>query len=86
MVRIAGQESSSSGYGGGGGGQSNVARRRSLESGMKETGTRTKVVLRHLPPSLSAAAFHDQIAAKYAGAFTWCSFHPGKTRCPSASL
>lgn len=68
--------------------QGSNARRRSLESAMKETQARTKVVLRHLPPTLSNAAFQEQIAAKFAGSYTLCSFHPGKTRfaiCPSPS-
>lgn len=60
--------------------QGSNARRRSLESAMKETQARTKVVLRHLPPTLSNAAFQEQIAAKFAGSYTLCSFHPGKTR------
>lgn len=56
------------------------ARRRSLETAMKEQQARTKVVVRNLPPSLAGAVFHDQIAHKYAGALTLCSFHHGKTR------
>jgi regulator of nonsense transcripts 3 len=36
-------------------------------------------VVRNLPPSLAGAVFHDQIAHKYAGALTLCSFHLGKT-------
>jgi hypothetical protein len=60
--------------------QGSSARRRSLESAMKETQARTKVVLRHLPPSLSSSALHDQIVSKYAGTITWFAFHPGKSR------
>ncbi|KAH8969993.1 hypothetical protein BDL97_02G062600 [Sphagnum fallax] len=59
--------------------QGSSARRRSLESAMKETQARTKVVLRHLPPSLSSSALHDQIVSKYAGTITWFAFHPGKS-------
>ena len=66
--------------------QGSNARRRSLESAMKETQARTKVVLRHLPPTLSNAAFQEQIAAKFAGSYTLCSFHPGKTRCAISSF
>ncbi len=63
--------------------QGSSARRRSLESAMKETQARTKVVLRHLPPSLSSSALHDQIVSKYAGTITWFAFHPGKSRWAS---
>ncbi|XP_024390724.1 uncharacterized protein [Physcomitrium patens] len=55
------------------------ARRRSLETVMKEQQARTKVSVRHLPPSLAWAVFQDQIAVKYAGTYTWWSYHPGKS-------
>ncbi|CAM6129447.1 unnamed protein product [Calypogeia fissa] len=63
-----------SGGGGGGGG----VRRRSLESPMKESQARTKVVLRHLPPSISEAVLLEHIDSKFAGCYTWFSFRPGK--------
>jgi len=72
MVRMAQQEWQQQGAGN--------ARRRSLETAMKEQQARTKVVVRQLPPSLAGAVFQDQIAAKYAGVYAWCSFHPGKSR------
>lgn len=70
MVRMAQQEWQPQGG----------ARRRSLETAMKEQQARTKVAVRHLPPSLLGAVFQDQIAAKYAGTYIWCSYHPGKSR------
>ncbi|XP_024373687.1 uncharacterized protein [Physcomitrium patens] len=70
MVRMAQQEWQQQG--------ASNARRRSLETAMKEQQARTKVAVRHLPPSLSEAVFQDQIAGKYAGAYTWWSYHPGK--------
>ncbi len=60
--------------------QGSSARRRSLESAMKESQARTKVVLRHLPPSLTSSVLHEQILSKYAGTINWFAFHPGKSR------
>jgi regulator of nonsense transcripts 3 len=47
---------------------------------MKESQARTKVVLRHLPPSLTSSVLHEQILSKYAGTINWFAFHPGKSR------
>ncbi|KAL3701267.1 hypothetical protein R1sor_019289 [Riccia sorocarpa] len=58
--------------------QSSGVRRRSLESTMKEPPARTKVVLRHLPPSLPQAVLLDAIQSKYAERYTWFNFHQGK--------
>ena len=48
--------------------------------GMKGALDRTKVVLRHLPPSISEAALLSQIDAAFAGRYNWLSFRPGKIR------
>lgn len=45
---------------------------------MKDPGDRTKVVLRHLPPTLSQAALKDQIDARFAGRYNWFSFRVGR--------
>lgn len=45
---------------------------------MKDPGDRTKVVLRHLPPTLSQAALKDQIDVRFAGRYNWFSFRPGR--------
>lgn len=45
---------------------------------MKVPGDRTKVVLRHLPPTLSQAALKDQIDVRFAGRYNWFSFRPGR--------
>ncbi|BAT86718.1 Regulator of nonsense transcripts [Vigna angularis] len=45
---------------------------------MKGALDRTKVVLRHLPPSLSEAALLAQIDAAFADRYNWFSFRPGK--------
>ncbi|KAG4385796.1 hypothetical protein GLYMA_12G165900v4 [Glycine max] len=45
---------------------------------MKGALDRTKVVLRHLPPSISEAALLSQIDAAFAGRYNWLSFRPGK--------
>ncbi|KAK7412005.1 hypothetical protein VNO78_03450 [Psophocarpus tetragonolobus] len=45
---------------------------------MKGALDRTKVVLRHLPPSISEAALLAQIDASFAGRYSWFSFRPGK--------
>ncbi|XP_054777825.1 regulator of nonsense transcripts UPF3-like isoform X2 [Prosopis cineraria] len=46
---------------------------------MKGALDRTKVVLRHLPPTISMAALLDQIDGSFAGRYNWVSFRPGKT-------
>lgn len=45
---------------------------------MKVPGDRTKVVLRHLPPTLSQAALKDQIDVRFGGRYNWFSFRPGR--------
>lgn len=40
---------------------------------------RTKVVIRHLPPTLTQSAFFDQIDARFSGRYNWLSFRPGKS-------
>ena len=45
---------------------------------MKGALDRTKVVLRHLPPTISEAALLDQIDGTFAGRYNWFSFRPGK--------
>ncbi|KAK7331567.1 hypothetical protein VNO80_28303 [Phaseolus coccineus] len=45
---------------------------------MKGSLDRTKVVLRHLPPSLSEAALLAQIDSAFADRYNWLSFRPGK--------
>ncbi|KAK7328336.1 hypothetical protein VNO77_22440 [Canavalia gladiata] len=45
---------------------------------MKSALDRTKVVLRHLPPSISEAALLSQIDAVFAGRYNWLTFRPGK--------
>lgn len=47
---------------------------------MKGALDRTKVVLRHLPPSLSEASLLSQIDASFSGRYNWLSFRPGKIR------
>lgn len=46
--------------------------------GMKGSLDRTKVVLRHLPPSLSEAALLAQIDSAFADRYNWLSFRPAK--------
>ncbi|GAB4846798.1 hypothetical protein Ancab_025805 [Ancistrocladus abbreviatus] len=46
---------------------------------MKGLLDRTKVVIRHLPPSISEATLTDQIDPKFAGRYNWVSFRPGKS-------
>ncbi|XP_024021395.1 regulator of nonsense transcripts UPF3 isoform X1 [Morus notabilis] len=41
---------------------------------------RTKVVLRHLPPTISKAALLERIDSVFAGRYSWLSFRPGKNR------
>ncbi|PON48750.1 NB-ARC domain containing protein [Parasponia andersonii] len=49
---------------------------------MKMNMDRTKVVLRHLPPSISKASLLHQIDSFFAGRYNWLSFRPG-TGSPS---
>ncbi|KAG4160432.1 hypothetical protein ERO13_D02G237100v2 [Gossypium hirsutum] len=45
---------------------------------MKRTLDRTKVVLRHLPPSITEAMLIEQVDSAFAGRYNWFSFRPGK--------
>lgn len=45
---------------------------------MKDRSERTKVVLRHLPPSLTEAALVEQIDGKFSGKYNWFCFRQGK--------
>ncbi|XP_008786472.2 regulator of nonsense transcripts UPF3-like [Phoenix dactylifera] len=45
---------------------------------MKDSFDRTKVVLRHLPPSISQSALMEQIDGRFAGRYDWACFRPGK--------
>nr|XP_010930556.1 regulator of nonsense transcripts UPF3 isoform X1 [Elaeis guineensis] len=45
---------------------------------MKDPFDRTKVVLRHLPPSISQSALMEQIDGRFAGRYDWACFRPGK--------
>ncbi|MBA0614377.1 hypothetical protein Godav_014681 [Gossypium davidsonii] len=47
---------------------------------MKRTLDRTKVVLRHLPPSITEAMLIEQVDSAFAGRYNWFSFRPGKNR------
>ena len=49
-------------------------------SHMKDPFDRTKVVLRHLPPSISQSALMEQIDGRFAGRYDWACFRPGKAR------
>ncbi|XP_062083705.1 regulator of nonsense transcripts UPF3-like [Humulus lupulus] len=46
---------------------------------MKGLLDRTKVVLRHLPPSISKAALVDQVDSVFAGRYNWVSFRPANS-------
>ncbi|XP_052205336.1 regulator of nonsense transcripts UPF3-like isoform X2 [Diospyros lotus] len=46
---------------------------------MKSGFDRTKVVVRHLPPTISQPALLEQIDARFAGRYNWFYFQPGKT-------
>lgn len=45
---------------------------------MKDLLERTKVVLRHLPSSLTESVLMEQIDGKFAGRYKWVCFRPGK--------
>ncbi|XP_017631896.2 regulator of nonsense transcripts UPF3-like isoform X4 [Gossypium arboreum] len=47
---------------------------------MKRTLDRTKVVLRHLPPSITETMLMEQVDSAFAGRYNWFSFRPGKNR------
>ena len=49
---------------------------------MKDPLERTKVVIRHLPPSLSHSDLFHHIHDRFAGRFNWSYYRPGKTRFP----
>ena len=53
---------------------------------MKEPLNRTKVVVRHLPPSLSQSSFFDQIDGRFSSRYNWSSFRCGKSRFVSFPL
>ncbi|CAI9101532.1 OLC1v1038875C1 [Oldenlandia corymbosa var. corymbosa] len=46
---------------------------------MKGPLDRTKVVLRHLPPSISQSSLMEQVDSRFSGRYNWFSFFPGKT-------
>ncbi|KAK4788842.1 hypothetical protein SAY86_020161 [Trapa natans] len=46
---------------------------------MKGPLDRTKVVLRHLPPSITRETLLDQIDTVFRGRYNWVAFRPGKT-------
>ncbi|XP_057469813.1 regulator of nonsense transcripts UPF3-like [Actinidia eriantha] len=46
---------------------------------MKGPLDRAKVVIRHLPPTISQSAFMEQVDGRFAGRYNWVSFRPGKT-------
>ncbi|KAK9073918.1 hypothetical protein SSX86_006512 [Deinandra increscens subsp. villosa] len=54
---------------------------------MKGPLDRTKVVLRHLPHTISQSALMEQIDARFSGRYNWFSFRSGKNsvKCPSYS-
>jgi regulator of nonsense transcripts 3 len=47
---------------------------------MKESSEKTKVVIRHLPPSLTQSDLSLNIDEKFAGRYNWFYFRPGKIR------
>ncbi|XP_056163318.1 regulator of nonsense transcripts UPF3 isoform X3 [Syzygium oleosum] len=47
--------------------------------GMKGHLDRTKVVLRHLPPSITQGMLLDQIDTAFGGRYSWFAFRPGKS-------
>lgn len=49
-------------------------------SRMKGPLDRTKVVLRHLPPSISQSSLLEQVDSCFSGRYNWVSFRPGKAR------
>lgn len=47
---------------------------------MKGPLDRTKVVVRHLPPTISLSTLTEQIDGHFAGRYDWVYFLPGKSR------
>lgn len=47
---------------------------------MKDPLSRTKVVIRHLPPSLSQSDLFQQIDDRFNDRYNWFCFRPGKNR------
>ncbi|CAM8890930.1 unnamed protein product [Rhodiola kirilowii] len=47
---------------------------------MKGTADRTKVVLRHLPPSIPHSMIMEQIDCGFGGRYNWSRFRAGKNR------
>lgn len=47
---------------------------------MKDPLPKRKVVVRHLPPSLSQSDLLSQIDPRFADRYNWVSFRPGKSR------
>ncbi|KAK8658702.1 hypothetical protein V6N13_036901 [Hibiscus sabdariffa] len=47
--------------------------------GMKGTLDRTKVILRHLPPSIPESMLVEQVDNAFSGRYNWLSFRPGKS-------
>lgn len=47
---------------------------------MKGTSDRTKVVLRHLPPTITQSMLMEQIDGRFAGRYNWIIFRPGNNR------
>ncbi|CAK9165396.1 unnamed protein product [Ilex paraguariensis] len=45
---------------------------------MKGPLDRTKVVIRHLPPTISQSMLMEQVDTRFAGRYNWVSFRPGK--------
>ncbi|KAB2051271.1 hypothetical protein ES319_A12G044800v1 [Gossypium barbadense] len=46
---------------------------------MKGTLDRTKVILRHLPPSITESVILEQVDSAFSGRYNWLSFRPGKS-------
>lgn len=47
---------------------------------MKDPLPKKKVVVRHLPPSLSQSDLLSEIDPRFADRYNWVSFRPGKSR------
>ncbi|RWV89845.1 hypothetical protein GW17_00047990 [Ensete ventricosum] len=45
---------------------------------MRDPSDRTKVVVRHLPPSISLSVLMEQIDGRFPGRYDWVCFRPGK--------
>lgn len=52
----------------------------------KSLAERTKVVVRNLPPTLSAEAFQGALDKAAADSFNWLAYYPGKFRCLGVAL